>query len=319
VANAARRCLETGEFDFLWVTFVAAHIAGHQLWRESVDAPPAADGQEPSAVAAIYERVDHAVGQLLDALPSTADVVLFSANGMGPETSRADLLPAMLARVLGGPAATRSARSATSPAWRLRAAVPTSVRASVANLLPDRFALRLAGRLEGAGIDWRTTRAFAPPSDGPGFVRVNLKGRERDGIVDPAAAASLLEEISAGLRTFVDPRGEPVVAAILRPSDVAAPGPRSDVLPDLLIIWNEKPECSLRSVSSTQFGDVPRRGVGSGRAGNHPGPTWATVVPGPARHAVGDVDSAEAIDIAATVCKVMGVAHDDLPGRSLLQ
>lgn len=310
-------CLETGAVDFLWVTFVAAHIAGHQLWRESIDSPPAIRGQEPALLTTIYAKIDEALGRLVAALPKETDIVIFSGNGMGPETSLADLLPAMLAGVLQGSPRHGTVDVPTSPVWRLRGAVPTSVRARVAAALPEQVVRRVAARLEGTGLNWKTTRAFALPSDGPGFVRLNLKGRERDGIVEQGDAESLLQEIAAGLRTFVDPSGEQVVDTVLRPSDLGPPGPEAHVLPDLIVVWTRVPHALLRFVSSPRFGDVQRRGVGSGRAGNHPGATWAAVLPGPQRSGPSPDREASAIDIVATVCDRLGVPHDDLPGRSL--
>ena len=38
-------------------------------------------------------------------------------------------------------------------------------------------------RLELRGLDWGSTRAFAHPAENQGYVRLNLAGRERDGIV----------------------------------------------------------------------------------------------------------------------------------------
>lgn len=316
VAGAAA-CLKAGAFDVVWLTFVAAHIGGHQLWRASLDAPPAANGADPQLLAHLYENVDDAIGQLMTILPPSSDVIVFSANGMGAETSCADLLPAMLARILAR--GSRPRAGSTSPMWRLRTALPTTLRARVADLMTDRTALEVAARLETIGVNWTRTRAFAPPSDGPGFVRVNLQGRERDGIVPAAAAQALLEEIQSGLETFVDASGERVVASITRPTELDGKGPNVHALPDLIVEWTNKPVAGLRAVASPKFGDVRRNGVGSGRSGNHPGATWATVIPGGSRRSVPRCDSATAMDLAATICSVMGVDHTDLPGRSLLQ
>ena len=49
------------------------------------------------------------------------------------------------------------------------------------------------------------------PSGDCGYIRLNLRGRERDGIVEPEEAAGLLERIVTGLKTFRDPDGEPAV------------------------------------------------------------------------------------------------------------
>src|SRR5262249_38287088 len=43
LADAAVACLREDEFDLMWITFVGAHLAGHQLWRESLDSPRGAD------------------------------------------------------------------------------------------------------------------------------------------------------------------------------------------------------------------------------------------------------------------------------------
>ncbi len=317
LADAAAACLRMLDVDLLWVTFVAAHIAGHQLWRSSFDTP-APIAQEPRMLAGIYEKIDEALGRLLAALPANADVILFSPNGMGPETSRSDMLPAMLARVLDAGARSRAAAPPANALWRLRAAVPTNLRALIAGALPDRFALEVAARLENTGTDWKRTRAFAPPSDGPGFVRLNLQGRERDGIVESREAASLLDEIAAGLETFRDASGERVVASILRRAELGAPGPKSEALPDLVVVWNRQLSGQRHPIVSDRFGEVRRQGVGSGRTGNHPGAAWAVVVPGASRTAAADLTTVEAVDLPATICAAMDVPHADLPGRSLL-
>ena len=317
LADATVACLREGEFDCVWATFVAAHIAGHQLWYESLHPKRDADGREPEVLAGIYQKADEALGRMLAAFPRQTAVIVCSPNGMGPETSRADFLPAMLARVLAGRASNRT--TAGSSLWRLRAIAPTALRARVADAIPDQLVPRLTAYLENVGVDRRTARAFALPSDGPGFVRLNLKGRERHGIVDPRDAPALLDEISAGLRTFIEPSGENMIASIVRSADLDVPGPKSPLLPDLVIVWSPTPDAALRVVTSPRFGDVARDGVGSGRSGNHCDGSWACVVPGGSGRLAPDVEPVRVIDLAATVCAVMEVPHDDLPGRSLLQ
>ena len=140
---------------------------------------------------------------MLAALPAGADVIVTSAVGMDVNTSRADLLPEMLAAVLaGGPVEPDGAGAI----WRLRAAMPAGLRGAIARAIPDRAALALTARLELRGIDWATTRAFAHPADNQGYVRLNLRGRERGGVVAPEAAEGLMEEIAAGLAALSGPR-----------------------------------------------------------------------------------------------------------------
>jgi hypothetical protein len=63
---------------------------------------------------------------------------------------------------------------------------------------------------------------------------------------------------------------------------------------------------------------VPRSGVGSGRSGNHTPDAWALVVPGSSK-AVEPSRRPRLSDIAPTVCAVLGVDADGLPGERLMR
>ena len=98
-------------------------------------------------------------------------------------------------------------------------------------LLPARVALELTSRISTPHHDWSQTRAFAVPSDTAGLVRLNLRGRERDGILDDRQAEEVLEELEAGLATFELPSGEPVVRFTRRVHDAFGPGGKVSMLP----------------------------------------------------------------------------------------
>jgi len=318
VADAAVDLLGRERYDLAWLTFSAAHLAGHQFWDCSqLGAQPAGREREQlqSALAAVYEAVDAAFARVLEALPDDADVIVTSAVGMDVNSSRADLLPGMLAAVLaGGPIA--SGDSGSGAIWRLRGAIPTGARAAIARALPDRLALELTARLELRGMDWSQTLAFAHPADNQGYLRLNLRGRERDGIVDPREADELLDRIASGLRTFCDPDGTPAVAGVER---VAAhhPGERCEQLPDLVVRWSERPATTLAGVRSPAFGEIRRSGAGSGRSGNHtPGDAWAVVAAGTSTPR--SSARPRLADVASTVAAVCGVDAEGLSGESLL-
>jgi predicted AlkP superfamily phosphohydrolase/phosphomutase len=322
VATAAVELLAQDElYDLTWLTFSAAHLAGHQFWDLSQLAQEPAGRDRAllqSALEDVYAAVDAAFGRVLAALPDDADVVVASAVGMDVNSSRADLLPQMLAAVLnGGPLP--SDGGGAGAIWRLRAAIPPGARGAIAHALPDRVALELTARLELRGIGWSDTVAFCHPADNQGYIRLNLRGRERDGIVDPAEADALLSTIAQGLQTFSDPDGAPAVARVDRVRDHHA-GARADQLPDLVVQWSERPATTLPGVHSAGFGDVQRRGTGSGRSGNHtPGDAWAVVVPGSRAAVPPDGRLARLSDVAATVAAVCGVDRDGLAGEPLLQ
>ena len=320
VATAAVELLGRDPYDLAWLTFSAAHLAGHQFWDLSQLAQEP-EGRErellSTALQDVYAQVDHALGRVLDALPGDCDVIVVSAVGMDVNSSRADLLPGMLEAVLSGGPLPADGDGGAGAIWRLRAAIPTGARGAIARALPDRVALELTSRLELRGMDWSRTAAFCHPADNQGYIRLNLRGRERDGIVDPGEADALLRAIADGLATFCDPDGAPAVARVDRVAEHHA-GARADQLPDLVVRWSERAATTLTGVHSARFGDVLRRGTGSGRSGNHtPGDAWAVVAPG--ANALRELGRAARLeDIASTLAAVGGVDSDGLAGASLL-
>ncbi len=321
VADVAIEQLAARSFDLVWLTFAASHLAGHRLW----EVPPYLGGLSPDdreslggALGDVYAEVDAQLGRVLAALPDEADVIVCSVLGMDVNTSRAEMLPGMLAAVLGGGTGIAGEDSDSGGMWRLRAALSGRMRAAVASAMPDRLALELTARLELRGVDWSTTRAFAHPADNQGYIRFNLKGRERDGIVEAEEVGELAEQIRAGLGDFRDPDGAPAVAAV----EVVGErwhGEAAQRLPDLVVRWRPTSSVAVDALHSPRFGTVRRDGVGSGRTGNHTdGDAWAILAPGAAR--LRDPGRpARVADIPATVAALAGAETEGLSGEPLLE
>ncbi len=314
VADLVLAALPETKPDILLAGFPSVHLAGHQLWDpgrvvEGISSSAAQELQR--ALRAVIVETDAAVGRIADALPVGADVVVFSSLGMTADTSRVDVLPAMLGAILDGVA---PGPAAASSAWRIRSRVSTSFRAHVANALPDATVTELAARLELRGVDWSRTRAFPVPSDTVGTIRLNLIGRERDGIVDPADAAALVAEITEGLESFSLDGDVPAVASVEVVADVVGDGPGVGLLPDLVVHWSVRPTRRGEVLSSPQFGVFRRDGVGSGRSGNHNDDAWALVLPG-SGHGPAE-PKRDVADIAATALARFGL---DSAGRTLIE
>ena len=322
IATLATEQLREGRFDLVWLTFSAAHLGGHAFWDLSHLGPETLGDRDAELLAGtlgeIYAEVDRAIGEVIEALPPDADLVITSAVGMDANTSRADLLPEMLAAVLaGGPLQSGQPGGLV---WRLRGAVPGGARAAVADLIPRRAALELTARLELRGHDWPATRAFAHPADNQGYIRLNVAGRERQGVVAPGAEEELLATIGSGLESFRLADGSPAVAAVERIADAYA-GEHLSRLPDLVVRWSEVPSIGPERVASERFGEVARHGAGSGRSGNHTaGDAWAVLAPGSASTVEPDRPP-RLEDVAATICELLGLPEDrrqGIAGRPLL-
>jgi predicted AlkP superfamily phosphohydrolase/phosphomutase len=187
----------------------------------------------------------------------------------------------------------------------------------VARLLPDRLVADMTTRLY-VRADWSRTRAMAVPGENKGYIRLNLLGRERDGIVLPAEAEELLERITRGLTTFRDPDGSATIVRVQRMSELAGGDAYAAVLPDLVITWGDESAARLQRVSSPLHGEIERHGIGSGRSGNHVDDAWAILAPGNARaRELGR--PATITDIGATACSLLDADVSGLSGESLLE
>jgi hypothetical protein len=160
---------------------------------------------------------------------------------------------------------------------------------------------------------WSKMRAFALPSFNPGVVRINLAGRERDGVVALDDYDATCDEIEAMIRSCVHPRtGRSIIAAVDRPRRSAPMDPDGDVgdlvfrwAPDTLIDALEHPELGL-------VGPVPAH-----RSGAHGSAGFLFV----AKDGIeaGDRGERPACDIPATLIALAGgrpTAY--LDGRSVL-
>jgi predicted AlkP superfamily phosphohydrolase/phosphomutase len=322
-ADLASTLLSEEEFDLVWITISASHIAGH--WFLDPSRLPLEQG-DPRMAATFdatlgdaYAAVDHALSQIVGCLPGDTDLIVLSPSSMAPSASRTHLLPGMLQAMLGEKAIVAGKqKNGGNFLWRLRAAISPDIRASVARMLPDDWAMQLTARLEMRGVDWAKTRAFMVPSGDCGFLRLNLSGREREGIVDPQQAEQVLEEIASGLLTFRDPDGTPAVKRVERISQTASERTLSNPFPDLIVHWNDHPPPHLAGAYSPVFGVVPSAGWGSGRTGEHRDEAWALLLPGSSKR-ISHVKPAHIMDIVPTICSVLGVERDGLAGQPLLE
>ncbi len=308
LTRAAKQALADGPPDCLWLNCCAMHVAGHQFYDLGLLNDPAERQALAGTRLEVARGYDAMLGEVLAALPAGSQTLVFFAKGMGPVIGWVDLLPAMLARILGDRTA------APTPVKLVRSLIPQAWRDALASRLSDHAVAELTARLSNPRVDWRKTRAFTLPSDGPGFIRLNLQGRERDGVVREAERAVLLEEIRAGLASFVDDTGERCVDHLCEPAELYGPGPALSRFPDLLVFWRARPTLLAQRISSPRFGEVHRTSVTIGRSGNH-APGAFVLTSGSARPLTG---VAHPEDIPATILAALGLPHHDLPGRPLL-
>lgn len=159
---------------------------------------------------------------------------------------------------------------------------------------------------------WPRMPAFALPSFYDGRIRINLRGRERHGMVEPSRYEETIRGLETMLRECRNPRtGEPMVESFERASttDPLALTPSEA---DLLVIWRgvvtalEHPRLGL-------IGPVPLR-----RTGGHTGPHGMAFLAAPGIEP-GDRGLRSSFDVAPTVAKLLDVEPPaPMSGTSLL-
>ena len=124
--------------------------------------------------------------------------------------------------------------------------VPDSVRTAVSRRLPTAIQERRLTEMFRVSTDWSRTLAFSIPSLYTGHIRVNVRGREPQGVVEPGAEyRELIDRLEADLRAIEDPvTGAPAIQVVHRTADLFGETP-PELLPDLFVEW--EPSTYFRS------------------------------------------------------------------------
>ena len=321
VADLAERLLNTEEWDFGFVCFSATHRAGHKLWstlgRNGTGAAAEAAGLS-DALRDVYCAVDAALGRVVALAGPDVDVLVFSLHGMGPNTSRVLVLPDLLERILsdGEHGPTRGTLS------RLRQAVPLAAREWFKRQLPFPIQVRLSTFWR-TRSDWSRTKAISLAADLHGFIRINLAGREAQGSVEPQDYIAVCDMIAEGLLGFCDAdTGDPVVSRVVRRTELYAEGARAALLPDLVVVWNDRPAAEHAALVSDRYGKVDWPAPGGnpdGRSGNHRLQGWIAAA-GPSIAAKAEIVDGTILDIAPTVLALLNLdVPPDMAGAPIAQ
>ena len=303
----ARHLMRDG-FDLAVIGFGDAHAAGHRFWRyrDGATAGRTRDPELDGAVREVYRALDTEVGRILSAVPGEPHVVVLTDHGIREGYPTWELMSGFCQRL--GYQACRDAgafgvaRRALGAQWR-------HVR--------SRFGRR-SGAIDARALeatDWSRTRAFPIPAHYTGLIRVNLRGREPCGIVEPGAEyAALLDELEADLRQVVDSAtGIPAVERIVR-SDRAFGGGPPPALPDLFVEWRvlrsrhvKHPKANL----STRWLGLPRPNLHSR--------TGLVLAAGPSLRARGDRGALSPSDVAPLLLTLVGERPDAGASRRALE
>lgn len=204
---AARYLLEREDWDFFMLVEIGLDRMHHAFWRhfdpQHRDYRPASPFAE--TIRDYYRMLDAEIGRLLPLLGDDTHLFILSDHGTQPMDGGICLNEWLIQQ---------GYLSLAQP-------LPTGQRGV---------------RLSDVKVDWSKTKAWG---EGGYYGRLflNVRGREPAGIVEPEAAAGLLESIRLGLEAIGDENGRPIGTRCFRPSDTYAAV--NGIAPDLLIYFGD--------------------------------------------------------------------------------
>lgn len=296
--------------------FAEMHKAAHWFWKymdpthvDYEESPPALR----DAVRRIYEGVDRELAAIAAQLGPRDNLVVLSEQGMHANY-RGDHLVEQFLQALGllvrhGPPPPSAAVLVRGSAARgPRAGAPSALRRAFRTAkarVPDALKAPVRRwRSSRTNIDWRRTRVFQLPTDRNTYLRVNLRGREPLGCVEPGAEyEALLDRLETELRALRNgATGGPAVAEVFRMRKIF-PGQRADDLPDLAVQWAD--DTPIDSLQSASVGTLSLA-VRELRSANHR-PEGFLLASGPAFVAGAGRLDGDILQIPATLLQVHGV------------
>jgi predicted AlkP superfamily phosphohydrolase/phosphomutase len=186
----------------------------HMFWRYLEEDHPAARAvppdQRPNVIESLYSRMDVLIGRVMTQIDKETLLMVVSDHGFKS-----------------------FARCVNLNAW----------------LHQNGFLALKEGKTESGDwfedVDWSRTRAYTMGLNG---LYLNLKGREREGIVQPDEAATLKEELRSKLHGLIDPASGRVGITGVFDCDAIYAGPYVDNAPDLIVGYGDGFRASWDSV-----------------------------------------------------------------------
>lgn len=244
----------------------------HMFWRYLEEDHPAArdipKGQRRNVIQDLYQRMDNLIGRVMEKIDGQTLLMVISDHGFKS-----------------------FARCMNLNAW----------------LHQNDYLTLKAGRTESGDwfedVDWSRTRAYTMGLNG---LYLNLKGREKHGIVDPAEADALKSEIKHKLTGLVDPAtGTESVTGVFITDNVYR-GPYTDNAPDLLVGYGAGYRASWDSVMGKVTAQIFEDNV-KAWSGDHC--VDPRLVPGVLFSSHKFIEETPAIvDVAPTILKLFGLA-----------
>jgi len=259
------------------IVFPEIHHASHQLWHTLAPDYPLYQQLERNGqplaplLKDVHRAVDRQIGELIDS-SNAATLMVFALHGMRPALGFPAFLGPLLCEQGFSELATWRAQSWTKRSLSAFAAVkrhaPAPLKKLYYQVTPATATYKLARPTMLPAYDWQRTRAFSLPTDQYGWIRVNLRGREAEGIVSPDEYDALCDDLSERLSQLSSESGELLVEEVLRTA-ADAKSASGNPLPDLVVHWRDAAFAPSLKIKGSK---VPAQMVSKKSTGQHKSP-----------------------------------------------
>jgi predicted AlkP superfamily phosphohydrolase/phosphomutase len=275
----ARRLMRSKPWDFFMMVEMGTDRVHHAFWQYMDSAHHRYEPGNPfeTVIADYYEHVDRKVGELLEVVPDDAHVLVVSDHG---------------AQCMEGGIALNE--------WLIQK-----------GYLVLQEPPKAPSRLEGLKVDWARTTAWG--SGGYyGRLFLNVKGREPQGLIDPADYEATRDRLAAELEALGDPQGRPIGTRALKPEALYRTV-RGAAPPDLFVYFGD---LRWRSVGTVGTGEVHTFENDTGPDDANHAPEGLLIAAGPGIDPQGPVAGMQLMDVTPTVLRLFGLdVPADLQGR----
>ncbi len=243
--RVAEYVLGREDWDLFAMVFGQTDTACHHFWMFHDPASPRFPGRDSLEAARhggfieeVYRRVDASIGRLIKTAHRDASVLLVSDHGAGGAGNGVVRLNRWLERE-----GWLTFRNVTVRDRALRRVkrfglrhIPRGLKQSVFRRRGRELAGAIESRIRFAGFDFTRTTAFSEEMSSFPGVWVNLRGRDREGILPLREYEPLRDKIIRSAESLRDPRtGERIFDRAARREEIYS-GPYMDRFPDMVLV-----------------------------------------------------------------------------------
>jgi predicted AlkP superfamily phosphohydrolase/phosphomutase len=309
--------LQKHPWDLGMIHFQSVDVLQHAVFWYLDPENPLYNPKKHELIKNFYRIIDESIGELLAQLPASTTTIVMSDHGSIPVRKMIHL------NVLLSQRGWLSIQRQNFKYRSMQAIAATLRDLDILNshrLVLGRKRRRVRERItEGSLIDWRKTKAFVINGWTYGNIYINLKGREKAGIVSEADYEELRKNIIEALYELKDPEGNGVVEHVYKNEELYL-GQFCKDAPDLIV----QPKAGYEFSSTifqrkSVFKELkPRRG----HLGNH-GLNGIFAFNGDALHAdtlKGIRDNrAHIVDLFPTILYMLGLKIPDYTDGTILE